>query len=603
MPGLIPEEVVSEIRERTDIVQVIGQYVQLKRSGVNHTGLCPFHDEKTPSFNVNSQKQFYHCFGCRESGDVFSFLMKIEGRRFVEVVEDLAARASVEIPREKLTPDQARRAARQRSEKQQGLDLNQKVAELYVSLLHQQIGADAQSYLKQRDISEAMVERFRLGFAPSSGMAVTRLVEKEGIPMELAMRFGLVAKRQQERGHHDRFWNRLIFPVIGIRGEVLGFGGRMLGEGDGPKYINTPETNLYRKGEVLYGISGAAAAMRKCNQTLLVEGNVDVVMMHQHGFENCVAPMGTALTTRQILLLKRFGEEVVAILDGDKAGQAAAMKMVPMLVESGLQTKIVTLPSGHDPDSFIRDKGPDELKKHISSAPPAVDFFMDTLRDQMEDSTPGRGRFLDRVAPVIALLPNRVVRDMYVDKLALSLQVDRGIVQRAVGGKTIGAQGIAPRPQQKSQAQPLAAAELAILGILVQHPHLFPRAESADVTSLLTNNGLRDTYRAAMQIQRVSGRVDLPELLNNTPEDVHDAVAKVVTSDEYSSEADPDSDPTRMLDDCVARLRKEQLEVELEAIKNQMGAANKAGDMETWRTLAARQQELTKNMRSINLGS
>ena len=342
MPGLIPEQVIADIRERTDIVQVIGQHVQLKRAGVNHIGLCPFHDEKTPSFNVNSQRQFYHCFGCHESGDVIKFLMKIEGRRFLEVVEDLAARAGIEIPRQTVSPEQARAAERQRSERQLGIDLNRKVADLYRSLLVGDRGGPAREYLQRRDVGEAITETFQLGYAPAAGAPVVRLLEREKVSMDVAERLGLVLRRAG--GAHDRFWNRLIFPVIGAGGEVIGFGGRLLGDGDGPKYINTPETPLYHKGEVLFGLAAAAAPMRKRDLALVVEGNIDVIQLHQHGFDHSVAPMGTALTPRQVQLLRRFASKVIAVFDGDAAGQAAALKAVWTFVDGGLSAKIASLP-------------------------------------------------------------------------------------------------------------------------------------------------------------------------------------------------------------------------------------------------------------------
>lgn len=591
---MIPEQIIAEIRERTDIVQVIGQHVQLRRSGVNHLGLCPFHDEKTPSFNVNSQRQTYHCFGCHESGDVFSFLMKLEGRRFIEVVEELAARAGIEIPKSKMPAEQARREAQRKSERQQGLDLNRRVADRYRQLLLGAEGQAARDYLRQRGIGEEMAELFRLGFAPASGTVVVELIRGAGLDLALAERLGLVAARRGGGGHHDRFWNRLIFPIISPAGEVLGFGGRLLGEGDGPKYVNTPETPLYRKGEVLYGLHAAASSMRKSGQALVVEGNIDVIQAHQHGFTATVAPMGTALTTRQVLLIKRFAGELVALFDGDAAGNSAALKAVRTVVEGGIPAKIASLPGGHDPDSFLREGGRLALEAVLARAVPAVDFLIDSLRKDSDDSIPARSRLVQEVAPLLALLPP-LDRDLYVERLALDLQMDPRLVRRVVkgGGRApVAVPASPPAPDRAQRPAPPPVAELDLLGILMEHPHLFARAEAAGVQRLLTNDGLRDTYRAAMQMQRATGRIEHAQVLQSAPLSVRDAVARVALSGQFAS----DGDPTRALDDCLSALRRCSLQRELQEVRDQMTRAKAARDEEALRGLVVRKVELERKI-------
>lgn len=598
MAGLIPEEVIAEVRERTDIVQVIGQHVQLKRSGSNYKGLCPFHDEKTPSFNVNSQRQFYHCFGCQETGDVFSFLMKVEGRSFTEVVEDLAARAGVEVPRQQVSREQAREAARRRSERQQGLDLNRRVAELYRALLLGEQGAAARRYLEDRGIGAAVAESFLLGYAPPSGSAVVRLLETEEVSFDFAERLGLVARRTQGRsGYHDRFWNRLIFPVIGAAGEIFGFGGRLLGEGDGPKYINTPETALYRKGEALFGLEAAAKAMRQRGSALLVEGNFDVLQLHQHGFDNAVAPMGTAVTERQVVLLGRFTKEVVAVFDGDDAGQAAALRAVPLLAGGSAAAKIASIPSGHDPDSFLREEGAEAMARLVARAEPAVEYMASTLRRRMEDNIPGRAKVLEQVAPVVAKLRSRTERDLFAGRLALDLQIDPAVVQRAIAseGKDPELRRIAlgkGKPPAPELAVPPQRDELNLLAILVDHPHLVIRAEGAELLSLLTNEGLRATYRAAMQLQQASGQIDPVKLLEATPAGLRDAVADAVMSGAFASVGDP----TRALDDCLKALKRRRLKGQREQIQREMADARSEGDTELERTLAHRMIEVEREI-------
>ena len=596
MAGLIPEDTISEVRERTDIVQVIGQYVELKRSGANYMGLCPFHDEKTPSFSVNKPKQFYHCFGCHESGDVISFMMKLEGRTFTEVVEDLASRANVEIQLQDVSPARAREAARRKSERQQGLDINARIAELYRELLLGNGGHQAREYLQQRGISDEVADAFRIGFAPPSGDVVARLVQREKIPPAFAEKMGLIAARKGRNGYHDRFWNRLIFPVARAGGEILGFGGRLLGDGDGPKYINTPETLLYRKGEIMFGMEAAAVAIRRSKTVLLVEGNLDVIQMYQHGFQNTLAPMGTALTPRQILLLRRMGDEVVAIFDGDSAGQAAAVKAVPMFVENEVTAKIATLPPDMDPDDYLLKQGPEAMEELVKGAPPAVDFLISAHLDHMEDSIPGRARVLEKVVPVISRLKSQVARELYSSQLAASLRVDPGTVRRAV------AMGRGPSPRELgADRQPTLALkklsiiehmEVKLLAVLVEHPHLVHRAEQCSVATLLTNECLRATYRAAVDMQHETGRIVHSKLLQATPPEILDIVAKEINSDEFAA----DGDPTKALDDCIARLQRGKLERELAEIRNQIAKAKKNADLETIRTLAMRQVELEREI-------
>ncbi|PID38722.1 MAG: DNA primase [Proteobacteria bacterium] len=596
MKGRIPERVIAEIRDRADIVEIIGRHVELKRSGSSFIGLCPFHDEKTPSFNVNAARQFFHCFGCRASGDVIGFLMRVEGREFMDVIEDLAQRVGIELEREEQSPRQAAEDARRRSEKQQGLDLNERVTRLYQRyLLESDVGREARDYIAGRGIDETITERFRLGFAPATGDVVAQRLADHGVDMALAARLGLVAKRRRGEGYHDRFWNRVIFPLMGVSSEVLGFGGRMLGEGDGPKYVNTPETVLYHKGQALYGLAQAATAIRKRGEALLVEGNFDVLQMHQHGFANAVAPMGTALTPQQARMLKRFAQRAVAIFDGDKAGKAAALRSVGVLLEAEIDTHIATLPPGEDPDSLLRGATGGEgerapaLMKVLDAARPGIDYVLAEERSSMEESVPGRARVVERVAKLVGLLKSKVAQQLYVDRLALELSIDRRTVERAVAGERISRQAAAreARAAQRSASDSRRSvsgdpganaphtsgagiptggaprsgvapatrfdpAELDLLKILLEHPRLFPRAERANLRRLLTSDALRATYAAAASVQAETGRVEIHRLLASADPLVRDAVAQAGTSQAFAG-----GDPNRALDEwALTALRK-----------------------------------------------
>ncbi len=314
---LIPEEKIAEIRDRTDIVQVVGEYVSLRRSGVNHKGLCPFHAEKSPSFNVNAQKQIYHCFGCGKSGDVFRFLMEHDGTPFLDVVRELGKRAGVELPEPERSP-QAREAQRRaEGDRARMLRLNQLVCDFFRSELAGPRGDRGRAYVEKRKIGSAVRESFLLGYAPPGWDGLVRYLEAKRVPAELAERAGLIRARESSKvapdappskaTHFDLFRDRVMFPLINPQGEVIAFGGRTLETDEKiPKYINSPETILYKKGENLYGLHAAKAAIRKAGRAILVEGNFDVLMMHEKGLEETVAPMGTALTAAQVHLLHRY---------------------------------------------------------------------------------------------------------------------------------------------------------------------------------------------------------------------------------------------------------------------------------------------------------
>lgn len=603
MSGTISKDSIHDVRQRTDIVQVISQYVQLKRSGTNHLGLCPFHQEKTPSFNVNGQRQFYHCFGCHESGDVFTFLMKMEGRMFNEVVEDLAARNGIQVQYERsMSQGAAKAAAERRSEHQAGVELNGRVARLFQEMLASPDGRVGREYLEQRGVKPALVESFRLGLAPASGQAIVHRLAREPSTLALAERLGIVSRRQNGEGYYDRFRNRLIFPVTSVSGEVLAFGGRLLSDDNGPKYLNSPESSLYRKGEALYGLEQAGPHIRRRGSAILVEGNFDVVQMHQHGFPNTVAPMGTALTERQVQLLRRLCPSVTVLFDGDDAGQTATVKAIPLLIAEGLEASVSTLPAPEDPDSFLKTRGSEALEALLSSAVPGIDFLIHHHRRLHGSSIPAKVKILERVAPIVARLTSQVARDLYMGRLSSELGVEAQVVLRAIRGakrEQLTAQ-VARNEQAASQAatEPMAAltetdrTALHILGILSDHPHLTARAQAARVDVLLTNEALRATYKAAMEMLEEHGKIDAAPLLNLAPPALRDSLARTIASGAFAS----DGDPTRALDDCLAQLERVGLERELLLIHSQMRNAEQKGDDELLRTLVVRKVELEREI-------
>ena len=363
----IPEELIDSIRSQADIVDVVSDYVTLQRSGRNYKGLCPFHDEKTPSFSVNPERQIFHCFGCGKGGNVFSFLIEHEKLTFVEAVRQVARRVHITIPdthREREAGSEAESLAR--------------VTRFAARFFHDRLigagpGSIVRRYAEQRGLSEETIKSYGLGYAPDSWNDLLNAARKQGIDAALLVRAGLA--KSGERNTYDAFRNRLIFPIQAPSGRVVGFGGRALSDEDQPKYLNSPESPIYVKSQVLYGLYQARDPLRQQGKALVVEGYMDLLGLHEQGIQGVVALCGTALTREQARLLVRYGQQAYLVYDSDQAGVRATWRAIEPLVESGLWTRIVRLPEGYDPDSYVREHGPDGFMKLVERADSIADFM------------------------------------------------------------------------------------------------------------------------------------------------------------------------------------------------------------------------------------
>jgi DNA primase len=446
---LVPREQIDDVRDRTNIVEVVKRYVELKRAGTGSwKGLCPFHAEKTASFHVHEARQFFHCFGCGEKGDVFAFLAKIEQRSFSEVLKDLADSAGVALPeRQPLTP--AERRARQDAESER--DRMLRIMDLAASFFEQNLAAAggdaARAYLDGRGIGAAVRTRFRLGYAPPRGTSLQELLGVKHVSPSDAERLGLTGVG--ERGRYDFFRDRVMLPVFDRQKRVIGFGSRLLDpEAKDRKYVNSPDSPLFHKKECLYGLHAALDAIRKSGTAIVVEGNFDVLALHEGGFEEAVAPMGTALTAEQMTLLARIARRVVVVFDGDGAGQRAAQKAVPMFVDADVDARIARLPTGQDPDDYVRQPGgPAAFRKLLETARPMLDQF---IQDAALDTTvPGRVATLESVAGLLIRVRNPTTRELYQRQLAAVLGVSAPQVVRAMRE----AQERKPERQQERQPE------------------------------------------------------------------------------------------------------------------------------------------------------
>ena len=406
-----PDDLVEEIRAKNDIVDVISGYVRIQKKGSNYMGLCPFHNEKSPSFSVSGSKQIYHCFGCGAGGNVFTFLMNYENFTFQEAIKELAARANVDLPEMEYSAEHKKEA----DKKAILLEINKEAAKYFYYQLRQESGKNGYRYLAGRELSDETIKKFGLGFANKTSNDLTLYLRQKGYTDEQIIQAGL-ATADERYGVHDKFWNRVIFPIMDINHRAIGFGGRVMGDGN-PKYLNSPETPVFDKSRNLYGLNLARTARK--NNIILCEGYMDVISLHQAGFGQAVASLGTAFTAGQANLLRRYTENVLLAYDSDGAGTSAALRAIGILREVGLTGKIIDLKPYKDPDEFIKNLGPEAFQDRIDNAENSFMFEIRILERQFDLSDPeGKTKFHREIAKKLCQFTEEVERDNYTQAIA-----------------------------------------------------------------------------------------------------------------------------------------------------------------------------------------
>ena len=485
MGGIVPDETVREVLQRTDLVRLVGETVPLRKAGARFVGLCPFHAEKTPSFSVNAEQGFYYCFGCHAGGDAIHFLRELHGLTFREALEQLATRAGILLPEEAPADDRsARIRAGERSERARILEANALAQAFFRATYRQDAGAAARAYVERRALTEETVDRFGIGAAPAAWDALLLHLRRNGVPEDVIERSGLVARRESG-GAYDRFRGRLTFPVLDVSGKVLGFSARVLDSAEqAPKYVNSPESPVFLKGQTLFGLYQARRALRAARRAVLVEGNVDVVMLSQAGIENVVAPMGTALTEAHVLQLKRFVDDVDLVFDGDNAGRAAARKALELLLKNGIGGRLGLLPQEEDPDSLVRKNGPDAFTDMLRRAPALSEHFVAEALALFDGSVPSKTRVLETVKPLFGWLASDVERDEYARRVEQRIGLAPGAIARYVAVPEAAVRlGIPDDPRQSARLRTNSKAELTLLELLLSYPTFIPR--------FVTDDGLR----------------------------------------------------------------------------------------------------------------
>jgi DNA primase len=411
------DELIEEVRSRNDIVSVIGSYIRLQKKGSNHMGLCPFHNEKTPSFSVSASKQMYYCFGCGVGGNVFTFIMEYENYSFIEAFRFLAERAGMKLPEQELSEE----ARKQADLKGRLLEVNKQAAKYFYYQLISPRGQTAHQYLLKRGLAEETIKQFGLGYSNPYSDDLYKYLKGLGYEDEFLKLSGLVTIDEQ-RGGTDKFWNRVMFPIMDVNHRVIGFGGRVMGDAL-PKYLNSPETMLFDKSRNLYGLNFARSSRK--SYFLICEGYMDVIALHQVGFTNAVAALGTAFTTFHANLIKRYTNEVLLTFDSDGAGTQAALRAIPMLKEAGLSIKVINMKPYKDPDEFIKALGAEEYRKRINEARNAFFFEIDVLQTEYDMSDPEqKTKFFHETARRLTGFGEELERNFYIDAVAKAYQID-----------------------------------------------------------------------------------------------------------------------------------------------------------------------------------
>lgn len=564
------EEIIEEVRSRNPIVDVIGSYVHLTKKGGNYFGLCPFHNEKSPSFSVSPSRQMYHCFGCGAGGNVLTFVMDYENYSFPEAMEMLAKRAGIELPKQEFTPEM-RREADQRSTL---LQIQKDAAYFYVAMLKSEQGKQGLDYLKKRGLADDTIRSFGLGYAGQHPGALYQYLKKKGYSDSQLKDSGLITI--QEKGGRDKFWNRVMFPIMDTNNRVIGFGGRVMGTGE-PKYLNSPETKIFDKSRNLYGLNAARKTKEKF--LLVCEGYMDVISMHQAGFTNAVASLGTAFTNQHGMILKRYTDEVILCYDNDGAGRKAILRAVPILKEAGLRIKVIDMAPYKDPDEFIKNLGADEFRKRIQNATNAFLFEIACLKDEYDFSDPeDKSNFFNETANRLAGFPDEIERNSYTEAVAKIYGIDYSILKSKVN--LIGNQvGLAKKPEEswkpkqtiqsaKTKDFGVREAQKLVLTALTEKPDLYESIRKSLVPEDFTDELLK-RVASILFAQLEKNALNPAMIIDQFVRDEQYAEVTAILSSDFMADAE-EADKKQAVREAVRRVKENSIDLQVQAAADPM---------------------------------
>lgn len=558
-----PEEVLEEVRMRNDIVDVISGYVKLQKKGSNYFGLCPFHNEKSPSFSVSPQKQMYYCFGCGAGGNVITFIMEYENFTFQEAVKMLADRAGIKLPEAEYSKEEREKADRRATL----LEINKLAANYFYYQLRQPQGRLGYEYLKKRALTDDTIRRFGLGFSNKTSSDLYKYLRSKGYSDSILKDSGLVT--MEERGTYDKFWNRVMFPIMDVNNRVIGFGGRVMGDGT-PKYLNSPETAVFDKSRNLYGLNYARTSREK--YMLVCEGYMDVIAMQQAGFTNAVASLGTAFTSQQAALLKRYTEQVILTYDSDGAGVKAALRAIPILKEAGLSAKVLNMKPYKDPDEFMKNLGADAFRERIAQAKNSFLFEIDVLkRDYQLDDPEQKTRFYNAVAGKLSEFPEALERDNYTQAVSREHFIPYEDLRRLVN--RLGSRpGGAPAPagsgqyrqqesgRKKEKDDGIRRSQRLLLTWLIERPQLFEKIEGI----IGPEDFVEPLYHQVAEMvfeEKKQGKLDPAGILNHFINDEEQYKEVAALFNAGLKESLNNEEQKKALSETVYRVKKNSLDV------------------------------------------
>lgn len=572
-------DVVEQIRQTASLLEIASQYTTLHKRGSKYVGLCPFHSERDPSFTLDPDKQLYHCFGCGAGGDVFALVMEKEGLNFPEAVKHLAERYRIPLPQK------GAGAARAQKTEERIYKVNEDALAFFRRNLHAtEEGKKALAYLRKRGLSEETIEKLRLGYAPVSWTALTEAFQARGVPPELLLKAGLVVPGRKKEGWFDRFRGRVMFPILNLTGKVVAFGGRTI-DGSAPKYLNSPETPVYSKGRILYGLSLTKDAVRAKGEVVLVEGYTDFSGLYQAGVLHCAASLGTSLTASQVSLARRFAQRMVINYDGDAAGRTAAARAVSLCFEQGLDVSVVVLPPDLDPDGYIGRHGRDAYLGLLEKSLSGLRFLVAMATGGRPPSTPeAKAAVLRSILAAVEKIPDPIVKSEYLKQLSGLFGVEekffRSVLKPEAG------------PSPAGEPPCFLNAEKRLLQILFHQPEFIPFVLSEAPEADFVPEGSRDVFEAVFELHRASAPVTLQALGARLDKERLQRLSRILIE---PSEA---ATPEEALD-CLAALRKYSYENQCKSIQHEIIRCQKAGDNERIAALQREKQELTKRIMAL----
>ena len=574
MTGLYyPDEVIEEVRSSNNIVDIIGGYVRLQKKGSSYFGLCPFHNEKSPSFSVSPNKQMYYCFGCGAGGNVFTFIMEYENQTFPEAVKILADRAGIALPEAELTEEQKR----ERNKRQLLLEINKTAANYFYYQLNGDQGQQAREYLENRRLSKETQIHFGLGYASKYSNDLYLYLKKKGYQDQILKETGLLTY-DEKRGAHDKFWNRVMFPIMDVNNRVIGFGGRVMGDGT-PKYLNSPETMLFDKSRNLYGLNYARTSRKP--YMIICEGYMDVIAMHQAGFTNAVASLGTAFTAQHSVLLKRYTQEVRLAYDSDGAGQKAALRAIPILKSAGINVRVIHMDPYKDPDEFIKNLGTEAFQERIDAAESSFMFEISVLEKNYKQSDPeGRASFMKAMARRLLEFPQELERNIYIDAIAGRYGIASEELKRMVNsfGASMSREQVEAAIYQQQEREEMPAkkrvekedsvltAQKFFLTWLIEEPSIYDKTKDYINEDDFVEPLYHHVAALVFEELRATGQV-MPARILNQFEDVEE---QKTAASLFNTRLKTDDDPAvreKALNETVKRIKKNSLELKSRSVR------------------------------------